>query len=92
MVKAAILVFKYTATTMSAHVTELERLVLDMTEVGCPPSEDDVCATLLRSLPSHFESLAQALRTGVTQFSFSDLVSKLISEEVRHRGSNCATC
>ena len=75
--------FKYTATKMSAHLTELERLVLDMTKVGCSPSEEDVCATLLRSLPYQFDSLVQAFCMSVTRFSFSNLVSKLIAEEVR---------
>ena len=80
--------FKYTATSISAHVTELERLVMDMRGANCAPSEEDVCATMLRSLPVSYESLVQAFRMSVTQFSFSDLVSKLIAEEVRKNESS----
>ena len=40
--------FKYTATNMSAHVSELERLVLEMNGANCAPSQDDVCGTMLR--------------------------------------------
>ena len=79
--------FKFTAPDMSAHVMELERLVLDMNGASCGPSEEDTCATLLRSLPAQYESLVQAFRISVTQFSFKDLVSKLIAEEVRKKDS-----
>ena len=61
--------FKYTAPDMSAHIMELERLVLDMTGSSCGPSEEDTCATLLRSLPAEYESLVQAFRMSVTKFS-----------------------
>ena len=79
--------FKYTAKDMSAHVMELEELVLKMNGAECGPSEEDVCATLLRSLPASYESLVQAFRMSVTEFSFKDLVSKLIAEEVRKQDS-----
>lgn len=79
--------FKYTAKDMSTHVMELERLVLEMNGASCGPGEEDVCATLLRSLPASYESLIQAFRMSVTQFSFKDLVSKLIAEEVRKNDS-----
>ena len=79
--------FKYTAPDMSAHVPELERLVLDMNGASCGPSEEDTCATLISSLPVQYESLVQAFRMSVTQFSFKDLVSKLSAEEVRKKDS-----
>lgn len=82
--------FKYTTTDMSAHVMELEQLVLQMRSANCGPNEEDVCATMLRSLPESYESLVQAFRMSVTQFNFSDLVTKLIAEEVRKKES-CRT-
>ena len=42
---------------------------------------------MLRSLPPSYESLVQAFRMAVTSFKFSDLVSKLIAEEVRQGDS-----
>uniref|UniRef100_A0AAV1TBL5 DUF4219 domain-containing protein n=1 Tax=Peronospora matthiolae TaxID=2874970 RepID=A0AAV1TBL5_9STRA len=51
---------KYTATDMSTHIMELERLVLEMNETSCGPSEEDTFAALLQSLPAQYESLVQA--------------------------------
>ena len=75
--------FKYTASSINSHVTELEELVLKMKIADCGPSEEDICAVILRSLPPSYESLVQAVRMAVTSFKFSDLVSKLIAEEAR---------
>lgn len=79
--------FKYTASSIRDHVTELEDLVLRMNDANCGPSEEDVCAVMLRSLPTSYESLVQAFRMSVSSFSLSDLVSKLIAEEVRQKDS-----
>uniref|UniRef100_A0AAV1U5U5 CCHC-type domain-containing protein n=1 Tax=Peronospora matthiolae TaxID=2874970 RepID=A0AAV1U5U5_9STRA len=77
--------FKYAASSMSGHVMELEDHVMKMKRANCGESEEDVCAVLLRSLPSSSESLVQVFRTSVVYFSFSDLVSKLFAEEVRQK-------
>ena len=77
--------FKYTASSISGHVTELEDIVMKMNNASCGPSEEDVCAVMLRSLPPSYESLVQAFRMSITSFNFSDLVSKLIAEEVRQK-------
>ena len=77
--------FKYTASSISGHVTELEDIVMKMNNASCGPSEEDVCAVMLRSLPPSYESLVQAFRMSITSFDFSDLVSKLIAEEVRQK-------
>ena len=79
--------FKYTASSISGHVMELEELVMKMKSASCEPSEEDVCAVMLRSLPPSYETLVQAFRMAVTSFKFSDLVSKLIAEEVRQSDS-----
>ena len=70
---------------MSEHVTELEGLVMKMKSANCGPGEEDVCTVLLRSLPASYEILVQAFRMSITSFNFSDLVSKLIAEEVRQK-------
>uniref|UniRef100_H3H7C1 CCHC-type domain-containing protein n=1 Tax=Phytophthora ramorum TaxID=164328 RepID=H3H7C1_PHYRM len=79
--------FKYTTSSVSKHVTELEQLVLEMKSAGCEPSDEDVCATLLRSLPASYESLVQAFRMSMTELKLTDLVDKLIAEEVRQKDS-----
>ena len=77
--------FKYSASSMSNHVMKLEDLAMKMKSAKCNPSEEDVCAVMLRSLPASYESLVQAFRMPVTSFSFSDLLSKLIAEKVRQK-------
>ena len=88
MSQGAVLVVQVYGVKHERACGRVKRLVLDTTKVGCPPSENDVCATLLQNILSQFESLGQAFRLSVTQFSFSDLVSKLISEEVRQKDSS----
>uniref|UniRef100_A0AAV1T9P9 CCHC-type domain-containing protein n=1 Tax=Peronospora matthiolae TaxID=2874970 RepID=A0AAV1T9P9_9STRA len=80
--------FKHTASDMTSHVMELEQLVLKMNEAECGLSEEDMCATMLRSLPISCESLVQAFRISVTTFSFTDLVSTIIAEEIRKKDSS----
>ena len=79
--------FKYTASSISGHVMELEDLVMKMQSANCRPSEEDICAVMLRSLPPSYESLVQAFRMVVTSFKFSDLVSKRIDKEARQSDS-----
>ena len=79
--------FKYTKPSIGEHVRDLERLVMEMQYTNCEPSEEDTCATMLRSLPASYEGLIQAFRMTTVQFRFSDLVSKLLAEEVRQNES-----
>ena len=58
---------------------------MKINRAGCGPSEENVCAVMLRSLPSSDESLVQTFRMSVSSFNFCDLVSKLIAEEARQQ-------
>ncbi|CAH0516662.1 unnamed protein product [Peronospora belbahrii] len=58
-----------------------ERIRLCAKRRGC------LCNNLC-SLPEFYDSLVQAFRMTVTRFSFNDLVSKLIAEEVRKKDSS----
>ncbi|GAB9477250.1 reverse transcriptase, partial [Globisporangium polare] len=77
--------FRYTASSMEKHFEELEALVLQMGGAGCRPDEDDVCATLLRSLPASFEGLVQAFRMSVTKFAYGDVISRVLAEDIRQK-------
>lgn len=79
--------FKFTANGMSKHICELESLVMEMNSADCQPSEEDICATLLRSLPPSYESLVQAFRMSMNVVSWSDVVNRLTSEEIRQKDS-----
>ena len=61
---------------------DLEEIVMKMKSANRGPSEEDFCTVMLRSLPTNYEILVQAFRVEIYRFKFSDLVSKLISEEV----------
>ena len=87
MLKEKFATFKYSGGNMSKHVEDLERLILSMDSAGCRPDEDDVCMTLLRSLPSQYESLVQAIRINMVKFSFIDIAGKIASEELRQQDS-----
>lgn len=67
--------FKYTAWNISGHVTETEDLVIKMKGADCGPSEEDVCAVMLRSLPTSYESLVKAFCMSVSSFDFIDLIA-----------------
>jgi hypothetical protein len=73
---------------MSKHLEELEKLLMQMKSADCMPDEEDICATLLRSLPSQYEMMVQAVRMGLYKITYSALVMKIKSEEVRQRDLN----
>lgn len=77
--------FCFSLSTMKKHFEELEALVLQMSSAGCRPDEDDVCATLLRSVLSSFEGLVQAFRMSVGKFSYGDVMSRVLAEDIRQR-------
>ena len=54
--------FKFESGTMKEHLQKYEELLVEMTVAGCAPEESDVVACLLRSLPSGYDALVQALR------------------------------
>uniref|UniRef100_A0AAV1UE33 DUF4219 domain-containing protein n=1 Tax=Peronospora matthiolae TaxID=2874970 RepID=A0AAV1UE33_9STRA len=75
--------FRYTASSMEKHFEELEAFVLQMGGAGCLPDEEDVCATLLRSLPASFEGLVQAFRMSVGKFTYGDVMSRVLAKDIR---------
>ena len=77
--------FRFTTSTMEKHFEELEALVLQMGSAGCRPDEDDLCATLLRSLPSSFDGLVQAFRMSVGKFTYGDVMSRVLAEDIRQK-------
>jgi Reverse transcriptase (RNA-dependent DNA polymerase)/gag-polypeptide of LTR copia-type/Integrase core domain/GAG-pre-integrase domain/Zinc knuckle len=77
--------FRYEVGSITKHLNELEKLVLDMEVAGCMPDELDICATLLRSLPPSYESLVQAVRFSMYKITYSELSMKLKCEETRQK-------
>uniref|UniRef100_A0AAV1V0H3 CCHC-type domain-containing protein n=1 Tax=Peronospora matthiolae TaxID=2874970 RepID=A0AAV1V0H3_9STRA len=77
--------FRYTASSMEKHFGKLEALVLQMGGAGCRTDEEDVYATLLRSLPASFEGLVQAFRMSVGKFTYGDVMSRVLAEDIRQK-------
>jgi hypothetical protein len=75
--------YRYTQGSIGKHLEELEKLVLDMEMAGCVPDEQDICATLIRSLPPAYESLVQAVRFSLYKVTYGELTMKIKSEETR---------
>ncbi len=77
--------FRFNSDCLAKHLEELEKLLLEMQSADCMPEEEDICATLLRSLPSQYDMLVQAVRMSMQNVAYSALVMKIKSEEIRLR-------
>ena len=83
MLKEKFSSFKYTSGSIGQHISELGKLVLQMTSGEFRPDEEDISLTLLRSLPSTYESLVQAIRLSMVKLSSADVMSKVLFEAIR---------
>jgi hypothetical protein len=77
--------FRYSSDSMEKHIEALERLILDMKSAECVPDEDDICATMLRSLPSSYDMMVQAIRMSMVRMTYTELIMKIKSEAVRQK-------
>ena len=83
--------FKFTSTSAQEHISKLEMLILDMESAGCRPDEEDLSLTLLRSLPSKYDNMVQAIRMSELKLNFLNIVGKILSEEIRSKGAECSS-
>ena len=75
--------FKYESGTVREHLQKFETLVVEMAVAGCPPDESDQVACLLRSLPSEYDQLVQALRLSIVTVTKEAAVRIIKNESVR---------
>ncbi|CEG48637.1 copia protein (gagintpol protein) [Plasmopara halstedii] len=68
---------------MVVHDGDLEALVVRLDSAGCAVVQEDLCATLLRSLPSSYDGRVQAYRMSADKFIFPDIVTRVFAEEAR---------
>jgi len=80
--------FKYRNGPIQDHITQLEQLVIALRSAGGIVDDEDVCMTLLRSLPLQFEPLIQALKLSVIKWQLPDIINRIIAEDIRKNDFN----
>ena len=75
--------FKYESGTMKELLQKFEELLVEMVVAKCTPEESDVVACLLRSLPSEYDALVQALRLSIVAVTKEAATRIIKNESVR---------
>jgi hypothetical protein len=69
---------------VSKHLNSFNTVVSQLLSVDINISNEDKCISLLLSLPNSWDSMVVAIGSDTTTLFFDDLVSPLLSEEMRH--------
>ena len=77
LLKEQLATFKYNSANMTEHVSRLEQLKMQLISSGSVTDDEDICATLLRSLPSSYEGLVQAMRLSMYKWTLPDVVNRV---------------
>ena len=68
---------------MTKHLNAFNILVSQLSSVDIKISDEDKCICLLCSLPDLWDSLVIAIGSNTNTLNFDDIVSALLSEEMR---------
>jgi hypothetical protein len=69
--------------SVTEHLNAFNTVVSQLLSVEIKISDEDKCISLLFSLPDSWDSLVVAIGSNTTTLSFDDVVSSLLSEEMR---------
>jgi hypothetical protein len=69
--------------SVTKHMNSFNTVVSQLLFVEIKISDEDKCIGLLFSLPDSWDSLVVAIGSNTTTLSFDDVVSSLLSEEMR---------
>ena len=72
-------------TTISDHLSVLNGIVSELESIGVGIDDEDKALRLIWSLPSSYQHMQPILMYGKDTVNFSEVTSKLISEEKRLR-------
>ena len=71
--------------SVTEHLNAFNTVVSHLSSVDIKISDEDKCISLLCSLPELWDSLVIAIGSNTTTLNFYDIVSALLSKEMRSR-------
>eukprot|EP00253_Pinus_taeda_P011511 PITA_11511 len=69
--------------SVKEHMNAFTIVVNELLSVDIKISDEDKCISLLRSLPDSWNSMVAAIGSNATALQFDEIVSSLLSEEMR---------
>ena len=78
--------------SVAEHLNAFNTMVSQLLSIDIKISYEDNCINLLCSLPNSLDSLVVAIGSSTTTLNFYDVVSSLLSEEMRHKNMEGQSC
>ena len=69
--------------SVTEHLNAFNTLVSQLSSADIKISDEDKCISLLCSLPDSWDSLAIAISSNATTLQFDEIISSLLTEEMR---------
>ena len=70
---------------MTEHMNAFNTVVSQLSSIDIKISDEDKCISLLCSLPDSWDSLVIAIGSNATALQFDEIVSALLTEEIRQK-------
>ena len=71
--------------SVTEHLNAFNTVVTQLLSVDIKISDEDKCISLLCSLPDSWDSLVIAIGSNATALQFNEIVSTLLTEEMRRK-------
>ena len=70
---------------MTEHLNEFNIVISQLASIDIKISDEDKCISLLCSLPDSWDSLVIVIGSNVTALQFDEIVSSLLTKEMRQK-------